>query len=155
MSEIICWIFFNISHFSSTVCTVLQRWQNELNKDSGEERVTAKSRPMMNLTARIAFGRVFFNFIKPGEDLVWISRSLKICCRRRSIGETWEPSPPDYSKEDYDQSWSSQKWSCGARSIRETWENFLGCVAKSCTSSWRTSSRRKCAFRKVRRADSR
>ena len=28
-----------------------------------------------------AFGRVFFNFIKPGEDLVWISRSWKICCK--------------------------------------------------------------------------
>ena len=47
------------------------------------------------------------------------------------------------------------EWSCGARSIRETWENFLGCDATSCTSSWRTSSRRKCAFRKVRRDDSR
>ena len=35
-----------------------------------------------------AFGRVVFNFIKPGEDLAWISRSWKICCRRRSIGET-------------------------------------------------------------------
>ena len=28
-----------------------------------------------------AFGRVFFNFIKPGEDIVWISRSWKICCK--------------------------------------------------------------------------
>ena len=26
-----------------------------------------------------AFGRLFFNFIKPGDDLVWISRSWKIC----------------------------------------------------------------------------
>ena len=36
-----------------------------------------------------------------------------------------------------------------------TWENFLQCIARSCPSSWRTSSRRKCAFRKVRRNDSR
>ena len=28
-----------------------------------------------------AFGRVVFNFIKPGEDLVWILRSWKICCK--------------------------------------------------------------------------
>ena len=28
-----------------------------------------------------AFGRVFFHLIKPGEDLVWISRSWKICCK--------------------------------------------------------------------------
>ena len=42
---------FNISHFSPTVCTaaVAKRAQQE----SGEERVTAKSRPMMNLTARM------------------------------------------------------------------------------------------------------
>ena len=41
---------FNISHFSSTVCsdTMAKRSQQE----SGEERVTAKSRPMMNLVAR-------------------------------------------------------------------------------------------------------
>ena len=40
----------NISHFSSTVCsdTMAKRSQ----QDSGEERVTAKSRPMMNLIAR-------------------------------------------------------------------------------------------------------
>ena len=42
---------FNVSHFSSTVCsdTMAKRIQQE----SGEERVTAKSRPMMNLTARM------------------------------------------------------------------------------------------------------
>ena len=42
---------FNINHFSSTACTaaMVKRAQQE----SGEERVTAKSRPMMNLTARM------------------------------------------------------------------------------------------------------
>ena len=41
---------FNIDHFSSTVCsdTMAKRSQ----QDSGEGRVTAKSRPMMNLIAR-------------------------------------------------------------------------------------------------------
>ena len=41
---------FDISHFSFTVCsdTMAKRSQ----QDSGEERVTAKSRPMMNLIAR-------------------------------------------------------------------------------------------------------
>ena len=41
---------FNISHFSSTVCsdTMAKRSQ----QDSGKERVKAKSRPMMNLIAR-------------------------------------------------------------------------------------------------------
>ena len=41
---------FNISHFSFTICseTMVKRSQH----DSGEERVTAKSRPMMSLIAR-------------------------------------------------------------------------------------------------------
>ena len=43
------WLF-NISHFSSTVCSaaMAKRFQ----QDSGEERVTAKSKPMMNDIAR-------------------------------------------------------------------------------------------------------
>ena len=60
---------FNISHFSSTACiaAVAKRAQQE----SGEERVTAKSRPMMNLTARMP--SVVSS--STSEDLVWISRS--------------------------------------------------------------------------------
>ena len=42
---------FNISHFSSTVCS--ETTAKRLQQDSGEERVTAKSRPMMSLIARV------------------------------------------------------------------------------------------------------
>ena len=41
---------FNISHFSSSAC--LAAMAKRAQQDSGEGRVTAKSRPMMNLTAR-------------------------------------------------------------------------------------------------------
>ena len=41
----------NISHFSSTPCTAAMA--KRAHQESGEERVTAKSRPMMNLTARM------------------------------------------------------------------------------------------------------
>ena len=41
---------FNISHFSSTVCSAAMAKRAQ--QDSGEGRVTAKSRPMMNLIAR-------------------------------------------------------------------------------------------------------
>ena len=41
---------FNISHFSSTVCS--EEMAKRTQKDSAEERVTAKSRPMMSLIAR-------------------------------------------------------------------------------------------------------
>ena len=69
---------FNISHFSSTACTAAMAKRAQ--QGSGEERVTAKSRPMMKFDRDDAFGRVFFSLIKPGLDLVWISRSWKICC---------------------------------------------------------------------------
>ena len=42
---------FNISHFSSTACTAAM--EKRAQQESGEERVTAKSRPMMILTARM------------------------------------------------------------------------------------------------------
>ena len=41
---------FNIGHFSSTSC--IAAMAKRAQQDSGEGRVTAKSRPMMNLTAR-------------------------------------------------------------------------------------------------------
>ena len=42
---------FNISHLSSTICSAAMA--KRIQQESGEERVTAKSRPMMTLTARM------------------------------------------------------------------------------------------------------
>ena len=42
---------FNISHFSSI--NSLEAMSKRTQEDAGEERVTAKSKPMMNLTARM------------------------------------------------------------------------------------------------------
>ena len=42
--------FFNISHFSST--NFLEVMSKRTQEDGGEERVTAKSKPMMNLVSR-------------------------------------------------------------------------------------------------------
>ena len=44
------WCLFNISHFSSTDCSEVMSKRTQ--EESGEERVTAKSRPMMSLIAR-------------------------------------------------------------------------------------------------------
>ena len=41
---------FNISHFSSTSC--LEVMSKRTQEDAGKERVTAKSKPMMNLVSR-------------------------------------------------------------------------------------------------------
>ena len=67
---------FTISHFTSTA--FIAAMEKRAQQESGEGRVTAKSRPMMNFFDRKnAFVRVFFSLIKPGEDLVpWISRFL-------------------------------------------------------------------------------
>ena len=47
-NQLLC--LFNISHFSSAECSEVMSKRTQ--KESGEERVTAKSRPMMNLIAR-------------------------------------------------------------------------------------------------------
>ena len=103
---------FNISHFSSTACTAAMAKRAQ--QGSGEERVTAKSRPMMNLTARMPSvvssstssnpGRTSYGYQDPGKSVASDDRS----------GKLEKPSPPGYSKVDYDQSWSSQEWKSGA-----------------------------------------
>ena len=80
---------------------------------SGEDRVTAKSRPMMNLTARMPSvvssstssnpGRTSYGYQDPGKSVASDDRS----------GKPEKPTPPSYSKEDYGQSRSSQEWKSG------------------------------------------
>ena len=66
----------NISHFGSTACIAAMA-------STRIRRRTCHSQIQTNdeFDSEDAFGRVFFNFIKRGEDLVWISRSWKICCK--------------------------------------------------------------------------
>ena len=81
---------------------------------SGEERVTAKSRPMMNLTARIPSvvssstssnpERTSYGYQDPGKSVASDDRT----------GKPVQPSQPDYSQEDCGRSWSSQEWKSGA-----------------------------------------
>ena len=83
-------------------------------QESGEERVTAKSRPMMNLTARTPSavsssassnpGRTSYGYQNPGRSVPSDDRTGKLV----------QPSQPDYTQEDYGRSWSSQEWKSGA-----------------------------------------
>ena len=83
-------------------------------QESGEERVTAKSIPMMNLTTRMPSvvssstssnpERTSYGYQNPGKSVASDDRSVK----------PEKPSPPGYSKDDYGQSWSSQEWKSGA-----------------------------------------
>ena len=93
MSGIICWACLTLT--ISVLQLALLQWQNE--SSTGIRRRTCHSQieTYDECNSENAFGRVVFNFIKPGEDLVWISRSWEICCGRRSIRETWEKTSWD------------------------------------------------------------
>ena len=103
---------FNISHFSSTAYTAAMAKRAQ--QESGEERVTAKSRPMMNLTARTPSVvsssassnpvRTSYGYQDPGRSVASDDRTGKLV----------QPSRPDYTQEDYGRSWSSQEWKSGA-----------------------------------------
>ena len=77
---------------------------------SGEERVTAKSKPMMNLIGRtpsivssstsLSQGKRYYGKQDPWKSVVADDRS----------GQLDRLSSTDYSKLDYDRAWSSQEW---------------------------------------------
>ena len=103
---------FNISHFSSTAC--IAAMAKRAQQESGEGRVTAKSRPMMNLTARTPSfvsssassnpERTSYGYQDPGKYVSSDDRTEKPV----------ETSISDFSQEDYGRSWSSQEWKSGA-----------------------------------------
>ena len=118
---------FNISHFSSTVCsdTMAKRSQ----QDSGEERVTAKSRPMMNLVARTPSLVSSSTSVSPGNRYYgsqdpWSSIAEEDRSGRPDKGtDLFEASDhhfheqfmeiffsASYSKLDDDHAYSSQEW---------------------------------------------
>ena len=118
---------FNTSHFSCTVCsdTMAKRSQ----QDSGEERVTAKLRPMMNLVARtpslassstsVSPGKRYYGSQDPWSSFAKEDRSG----RPDKVTDLFDApdhhyheqfmesfSSASYSKLDDDGAWSSQEW---------------------------------------------
>ena len=76
---------------------------------SGEERVTAKSRParmpsVVSSSTSSNPGMTSYGYQDPGKSVASDDRS----------GKPEQPSPPGCSKEDYGRSWSSQEWKSGA-----------------------------------------
>ena len=122
---------FNINHLSSTVCsgTMAKRSQ----QDSGKERVTAKSRPMMNLIARTPSFVSSSTSVSPGEKHYGSQDPWKSVAGEDRSGRSGKEtdlfeasdhyyheqfnesfSSTDYSKLDYDRAWSSQEWKADA-----------------------------------------
>ena len=118
---------FNISHFSFTVCSETKA--KRLQQDSGQERVTAKSRRMMSLIARVPSN------VSSSTSVNLVKRSHRNQNPWTTVAEKEErPVRPDvgsdrktgsdyfheqfiessssasYSKWDDDRAWSSQEW---------------------------------------------
>ena len=105
---------FNISHFSSTECSEVMSKRTQ--KESGEERVTAKSRPMMNLVSRCSErtpdvlpstasespGKTRHESQSPLS-----SRTEQHQRTGRLVEDAYSSS---YSEWDDDKAWSSQEW---------------------------------------------
>ena len=68
---------FNISHFSSTVCS--ETMAKRLQQNSGDSKI----KTYYESQCEDAIGRVVFNFIKPGEEMLRKSKSMEISCWRR------------------------------------------------------------------------
>ena len=100
---------FKISHLSSTcIGAMAKRAQQE----SGEGRVTAKSRPTMNLTARTP------SFVSYSASSNPVRTSHGYQDPERHVlddrtGQPVEMSRSDYFQKDYGLSWSSQEWKSG------------------------------------------
>ena len=100
---------FNISHFSSTsgIAAMAKRAQQA----SGEGHVTAKSRPMMNLTARTPSFVSSSASANPGRSSYGYQDPEQSVLDDRA-GKPVETSRSNNSQ-DYGSSWSSQVWKSG------------------------------------------
>ena len=119
---------FTISHFSSTSCIAAMAKRSQ--QDSGEGRVTAKSRPMMNLTARTPSVVSSSTSSNPGMTSYGHQDPEKHVLDDRA-GQPVETSRSDSSQKDYGQSWSSQEWKSGdgehdrpGKPVKNSWDSL-------------------------------
>ena len=105
---------FNISHFSSTNCSDVMSKRTQ--KDSSEERVTAKSKPMMDLVSRCR--------VKDPTVLASTASEspVKTSCESHIPLSSWteqhlrtgklvkDAYSSNYSEWNADKNWSSQEW---------------------------------------------
>ena len=83
-------------------------------QESGEGRVTAKSRPMMNLTAKTPSVLSSSTSSNPGRTSYGYQDPGKSVASDDKTGKPVQPSQPNYTQEDYGRSWSSKEWKSGA-----------------------------------------
>ena len=107
-------MFVQHSHFSSTVCSEVM--SKECKKESGEERVTAKSKPMMNLFSRCSVRNP--NVLaspaseSPGKTRYESQIPLSSWTDQQPRTErlVMGACSSNYSERNIDEKWSSQEW---------------------------------------------
>ena len=117
---------FNISHFSSTNC--LEVMSKRTPEDAGEERVTAKSKPMMNLVSRCSERTPDVLASTASESLGKTRHESQIPLSSWTEQHQWigrlvfDAYSSDYSEWNVDEKSSSQEWKSGemmeARTVR-------------------------------------
>ena len=116
---------FNISHFSSINC--LEAMSKRTQEDAGEERVTAKSKPMMNLVSRCSVRDPDVLTSTSSESPVktrFASQNVPLSSLNVPHTSTERPvlgaSLSNYSECNIDDKWSSQVWKSGEVSNTKT-----------------------------------
>ena len=137
---------FNISHFSSTVCS--EAMAKRVQQDPGEERVTVMSRPMMSLIARASSTLSSSASESPGKkshesQSPWSAKAEKndrtgqpvVDCHKQFTESSYSAR---YSRWDDDKSWSSQEWKAD-KSIgqRHTSPNQVSLMRRPSTLFWK------------------
>ena len=109
---------FNISHFSSI--NSLETMSNRTQEDAGEERVTAKSKPMMNLVSRysvrdpnVLASTASGSPVKTRYDSQKVPLSSLNDQQTRTGRLVMGVSSSNYSEWNIDDKWSSQEWKSG------------------------------------------
>ena len=108
---------FNFSHFSSTNC--LEVVSKRTQEDAGEERVTAKSKPMMNLVSRCSVRdpNVLASTASESPGKTRYESQLPLSSWNEQQTRTGRPvmgaSSSNYSEWNTDEKWFSQEWKSG------------------------------------------
>ena len=105
---------FNISHFSSAECSEVMSKRTQ--KDSGEERVTAQSKPMMNLVSRCSerTPAMLASTASESPEKTRHESQTPLSLQTEKYDGTERPvvyaHSSSYSEWNIDQTWSSQEW---------------------------------------------
>ena len=134
MNGIVFCVLFNISHFSSTNC--LEVTSKRTQEDAGEERVTAKSKPMMNLVSRCSERTpdVLASTTSECPEKTRHESQIPLSSSNEQQPRTERPvmgaRSSDYSEWNIDDKWYSQEWKSGemlgARTRRPVYEQPPG-----------------------------